>query len=261
MLEIQAKLKEIHAELEKVQRGDEKYLTLLTEEHRVIRDERALAQELAYLEDKEHGTFAALSSAVRESHEKERGRAERTKYWSVSASVIGVVLGIIGTSINNYVRMRQLRGLIQEQAQDSLQLKTLLNTLSDTVANEHNQVKGFISDLQQLLHGQDTQKHMADVTTAASSSETKQMLQVILQQDKELQADMAEIKDTLAKVKVREGSGEVIYSDTDVEALLEKTESHLEYRMKVNALWTVTAIYAALALALPVLYNVVTGGS
>ena len=50
-----------------------------------------------------------LSNAVRNSHEKERAQAEKTKYWSVLGSVIGACIGIIGTTINNRMRMRELR--------------------------------------------------------------------------------------------------------------------------------------------------------
>ena len=52
-----------------------------------------------------------LSNAVRNSHEKERAQAEKTKYWSVIGSVIGACIGIIGTTINNRMRMRELRSI------------------------------------------------------------------------------------------------------------------------------------------------------
>lgn len=44
-------------------------------------------------EHAERQQFIAYSSAVRLSHEKERARVERTKYWSIIASVSGTVFG------------------------------------------------------------------------------------------------------------------------------------------------------------------------
>jgi len=41
----------------------------------------------------ERTLFVEYSAAVRLSHEKERSRVERTKYWSIIASVSGTVLG------------------------------------------------------------------------------------------------------------------------------------------------------------------------
>ena len=44
-------------------------------------------------EEIERQNFLVYSSAVRLSHEKERSRAERTKYWSIIGSVTGTVIG------------------------------------------------------------------------------------------------------------------------------------------------------------------------
>ena len=42
MTEVTAKLKGLHAELEKTHRGEDKYLTLVTEEHSILKEEREL---------------------------------------------------------------------------------------------------------------------------------------------------------------------------------------------------------------------------
>ena len=67
-------------------------------------------------ERQERECFAKLSNAVRDSHEKERAQAEKTKYWSVLGSIIGTCLGILGTTINNRMRMRELRELVSRSA-------------------------------------------------------------------------------------------------------------------------------------------------
>lgn len=75
-------------------RGEDKYLSLITEEHNVLKEERALMEAFQNTEKRERLCFSKLSNAVRDSHEKERAQAEKTKYWSVIGSVIGTLLGI-----------------------------------------------------------------------------------------------------------------------------------------------------------------------
>lgn len=85
---VQQKLQDLHAELDRIPRGDDKYLALVTQEHAVIKDERRLRELFLSSEKDEREHFAALSHAVRDSHEKERAQAEKTKYWSVIGSVL-----------------------------------------------------------------------------------------------------------------------------------------------------------------------------
>ena len=80
---LHSQLKELHASLDKVQRGDERYLALMTEEYNILREEKQVAAALSQAEKTEHESFSSLSLAVRESHERERDRAERTKYWAI----------------------------------------------------------------------------------------------------------------------------------------------------------------------------------
>ena len=114
--EVQVKIKSLHTELERTARGEDKYLELVTREHQVLKEERQLTEELTLVEREEREAFSRLSRAVRDSHESERAQAEKTKYWSVIGSVIGTCLGILGTTINNRLRMRELRQIVKDAA-------------------------------------------------------------------------------------------------------------------------------------------------
>jgi len=120
---MRAKIRELNSELETTSRGDDKYVQIITQEHRLLKEERHLMEQLKFIENGERDLFSALSSAVRESHEKERTRAERTKYWSIIATLIGSAVGIIGTSINNYFRMRELKKILADTAHLRKELK------------------------------------------------------------------------------------------------------------------------------------------
>ena len=74
---------------------------LFFQEHKILKQERDLLTSFQHMEKSEREGFTGLSNAVRDSHEKERAQAEKTKYWSVIGSVVGTCLGIVGTTINN----------------------------------------------------------------------------------------------------------------------------------------------------------------
>jgi len=114
--EVQKRIKDIHLEFEKTHRGEDKYLALVTQEHQVLKEERNLLEEFKFFEKAEREYFSALSNAVRDSHEKERAQAEKTKYWSVLGSILGTCLGIFGTTINNRMRMNELRRLVAQNS-------------------------------------------------------------------------------------------------------------------------------------------------
>lgn len=90
---VRTKLNDVRKRLDRVSRDDEQYLTLATEEHRILLEEKTVKATLRDFEIKERDQFAVLSGIVRESHEKERERVERTKYWSMAGSLIGAAIG------------------------------------------------------------------------------------------------------------------------------------------------------------------------
>lgn len=93
LVRLQNDLRELRSKLDRLSREDERYLQLATEEHKALLAERKTRVNLETLETLERDKFAALSAAVRGAHEKERSRAERTKYWSIIGSACGAVLG------------------------------------------------------------------------------------------------------------------------------------------------------------------------
>ena len=93
LVRLQSQLRELRSKLDRIPREDERYLQLATEEHKILIAERRAKSDLDVLQTRERDHFSALSAAVRGAHEKERSRAERTKYWSIIASACGAVIG------------------------------------------------------------------------------------------------------------------------------------------------------------------------
>lgn len=92
---VRTQLNDVRKRLDRVSRDDERYLSLATEEHTILLEERKLKGILKDYENQERDQFAVLSRLVRESHEKERERVERTKHWSVVGSIVGAAIGKI----------------------------------------------------------------------------------------------------------------------------------------------------------------------
>ena len=238
---------------------------LLTEEYDIIKEEKQLLSEVEQYETRERNNFSFLSSAVRESHEKERQRTERTKYWSIIGSVIGAFIGILGTSVNNYLRMRELRGIVTESAAGGIELKGLVGQLSESMNSQHLQIQTFVTDLKALTMGgvaASSSEKVAPVQTSIETdisddqfnAQTKEMMDILQKQDKAIQEDMTEIKKLLGSSKASGVEGNIIYVGPEVESLIQKAESNIEWKIKTNGLWTVTFVYGAFALTLPVLY-------
>lgn len=118
LVAVQEKLKDVRAELDTTTKGEERYLNLITQEHAILKDEKNLNIKFQLCEKEERDCFSFLSAAVKESHEKERAQAERTKYWSVIGSIIGTMIGVLGSSINNEFKMRELRNLVKLSVED-----------------------------------------------------------------------------------------------------------------------------------------------
>jgi hypothetical protein len=91
------------------------YIFLIVfQEHSMMKDEETLTSKFQQCEQDEREYFSILSSAVKESHEKERLQAERTKYWSIIGSILGTVLGVVGSTINNRYKMSEFRNMLTD---------------------------------------------------------------------------------------------------------------------------------------------------
>lgn len=147
---IQSKLKELYAELDGTTRGEERYLQLITLEHNILKKEKHILEEFASSEREERDYFAALSSAVKESHEKERAQAERTKYWSVIGSIIGTIIGIAGSSINNEFKMRELRNLVKESTVQNMENKEADSVAASILSRHEEKLSTIVSEMKAI---------------------------------------------------------------------------------------------------------------
>ncbi|KAK6752627.1 hypothetical protein RB195_003815 [Necator americanus] len=245
---LQSRLKEIHTELDRTSRGEDRYLHLLTEEHALIKKERGLLEQFEMLEATERESFHQLSNRVRASHERERERVEKTKWWSVSASLIGAIIGILGASIGNELRMRRLREMLPIGGAQMSDMARLLG-------EQNSKVTGFITEMRDVLKL--NQLHIEP----SDPSQFENVVAAIREENARLSAQMEELT-RLARIEasLNADPNAVVYVGSDMERLLDQTEKNIESKMKLQTLLSVVALYAAVGVAIPLVFAAFRGG-
>ncbi|KAL1139607.1 hypothetical protein AAG570_006589 [Ranatra chinensis] len=227
---VQNRLKDIYNELDATSRGEERYLQLITQEHAVLKEERRLQAEFGIREKEERETFSLLSNCVKESHEKERAQAERTKYWSVIGSVFGTIIGILGSSINNEFKMRELRKLVKES--------TMKPDVATSLLNKHEQeLNSILNDMKNLLNL--SFKNKENISEHAIASRLDQLLHSVSGKHEEeknsyinesvrrLNQNMQELKSIINSAQKYDG--QLLAIPVDLEGLInaQKNETRL----------------------------------
>ncbi|XP_066207347.1 mitochondrial potassium channel [Saccopteryx leptura] len=146
----QAKLKEVRDRLDRISRDDNQYLELATLEHRMLQEEKRLRTAHQHAEDSEREKFSLFSAAVRESHEKERTRAERTKNWSLIGSVLGALIGVAGSTYVNRVRLQELKALLLEAQKGPASLQEAIREQASSYALQQRDLHSLMADLRGL---------------------------------------------------------------------------------------------------------------
>ncbi|CAJ0603800.1 unnamed protein product [Cylicocyclus nassatus] len=250
---LQSRLKEIHSELDRTSRGEDRYLQLLTEEHALIKKERGLLEQFEVLEAAERESFHQLSNTVRASHERERERVEKTKWWSVSASLVGAIIGIVGATIGNELRMRRIRDMLPIGGAQMSEMARLLG-------EQNAKVTGFITEMRDVLKLDQLHIEKSDPSQFENVSAEK-AIAAIREDNARLASKMEELA-RLARIEVSLDSdpNAVVYVGSDMERLLDQTEKNIESKMKLQTLLSVVALYAAIGVAVPLVYAAFRGG-
>ncbi|KAM9814272.1 mitochondrial potassium channel [Neosynchiropus ocellatus] len=149
---LQVRLKEVRDRLDRVSREEAHYLELATLEHKLLQEERRLRTAYENSEESEREKFALFSAGVRESHEKERTRAERTKNWSVIGSVLGALIGVMGSTYINRVRLQELKSLLLEAQKGPESLQEALRVQAGNHRSQQDELRNIIDSLRVTLH-------------------------------------------------------------------------------------------------------------
>ncbi|XP_078399402.1 mitochondrial potassium channel [Cetorhinus maximus] len=289
----QVKLKEVRDRLDRVSREDSHYLELATQEHKLLQEERRHRTAYENAEELERETFALFSAAVRESHEKERTRAERTKNWSVMGSVLGAMIGVLGSTYINRVRLQELKTLLLEAQKGPINLQEALKEQASIHQMQNKELNTLVTNLKELVHVDPAVQQAGKEVTAKpkkaesgfkpdpvldalkkqanSSKQTGAALEGLEQKLNGLEQVLGKVASDIRTVKhvtqVRPSqtvsSGlkqdwQILATENMIDGLAE-TEKRLESHIRANSVYNTVLTYAAFALTLPVLYVLFKG--
>ncbi|XP_023415931.1 mitochondrial potassium channel isoform X2 [Cavia porcellus] len=278
----QAKLKEVRDRLDRVSREDNQYLELATLEHRMLQEEKRLRVAYERAEDSEREKFSLFSAAVRESHEKERARAERTKNWSLIGSVLGALIGVAGSTYVNRVRLQELKALLLEAQKGPLSLQEAIHEQAASYSLQQRDLRDLMVDLKGLVHagqGQGsgspagispTRERDIDILSSAlqeqlsHSQQVHSCLEGLQKQldvlDKTCSQMVGVIQ--LAEAAAHPGPGEPadrslpssLLAQGSMMVALSNTEQKLEAQVNRNTIYSTLVICVTFVATLPVLY-------
>lgn len=230
---IQSKLKDLWAELDNTSRGEERYVHLITQEHSILKEEKRAAQEFQSCEREERECFAVLSSAVKESHEKERAQAERTKYWSIIGSVIGTIIGIIGSSVNNQIKMKEMRRLIGESLLKHGE-QDILTDVSQALSKHEKSLSVIVREMQHIAsvpsdkvsghHNELVKKFDSHVNnkTVTLSEMIDEILKLLKKQEVCFDKNFQELKSVIVSQNIQIGDDQVVVLPYDTHERLQQ---------------------------------------
>ncbi|NXJ73860.1 CCD51 protein, partial [Trogon melanurus] len=290
----QIKLKEIRDRLDRVSRDDTQYLELATLEHRLLQEEKRYRAAYLNAEESEREKFSLFSAAVRESHEKERTRAEKTKNWSIIGSVLGAIIGVLGSTYVNRVRLQELKVLVLEAQKGPINLQEAIREQASSHYLQQKELSDVIEDLKNVLQTRTSEEMKEGVLLTREDRKnsikidslliplneqlnyTKQVsscLGSLQQQFNSLQESIAQMISEMQSIKVAihsrpvervtprssvEGKGQAS-AVRDVILELCDTERRLEAQIKRNSVYSTAVTCAMFAITLPVLYIILKG--
>ncbi|KFQ68118.1 Coiled-coil domain-containing protein 51, partial [Phaethon lepturus] len=290
----QIKLKEIRDRLDRVSRDDTQYLELATLEHRLLQEEKRYRAAYLNAEESEREKFSLFSAAVRESHEKERTRAEKTKNWSIIGSVLGAIIGVIGSTYVNRVRLQELKVLVLEAQKGPINLQEAIKEQASSHYLQQKDLSDVIADLKNVLQTRTSQEIKGGALLSREDRNdsikidslliplneqlnyTKQVISCLgslQQQFNSLQESLAQMISEMQSVKlaVHSRPTERVMPRSSVESkgqasairdvILElcDTERRLETQIKRNSIYSTAVTCAMFAITLPVLYIILKG--
>lgn len=281
------RLKEVRERLDRVSREEPHYLDLATKEHKLLQEDRRLRTAYELAESSEREKFSLFSAAVRESHEKERTRAERTKNWSVFGSVLGALIGVMGSTYINRVRLQELKTLLLEAQKGPESLQEALRIQAGNHRVQQDELGALIDRMRLAMHNlgfiSTEARPKADPNPSSESvlvlkdlhegqRDTEKRLGELKEGLDSLQNDVSAVKtvvetqkvfvkaDRTKRVEVKGGEA-VGLSEIVLVKSLEETQRTLSERIRANTVYNAVLVYTASAVTVSLLFLLLKGGA
>lgn len=160
-------IKNIRDKLEITPRQSDNYLRLITEEHKLLREQLGIDLELSQYKEREQLSLDNLSKLLRQSHELERLRQERSKYWqiiSISLSLAASLVALFAQKARNQRSVTNRLDLIDHRLSDLAQTKEMLeNNLVSRIDSLQTSLDHLGRSIDQLTLIDKIDKHEEEV--------------------------------------------------------------------------------------------------
>ncbi|XP_045055837.1 mitochondrial potassium channel isoform X3 [Desmodus rotundus] len=269
----QAKLKEVRDRLDRTSREDNQYLELATLEHRMLQEEKRIRAAYLRAEDSEREQFSLFSAAVRESHEKERARAERTKNWSLIGSVLGALIGVAGSTYVNRVRLQELKALLLEAQKGPMSLQEAIREQASSYSLQQRDLHDLMADLRGLVQAGPGQSSGSQTSTPPTRDRDTDVLSAALKEQlshsRQVHACLEDLREQLhglektfsqaagvvqlAKAADRALPGSALEQGGMILAL-EDMEQRLESQVNRNTVYSTLVTCVTIVATMPMLY-------
>lgn len=269
----QAKLKEVRDRLDRTSREDNQYLELATQEHRMLQEEKRIRAAYLRAEDSEREQFSLFSAAVRESHEKERARAERTKNWSLVGSVLGALIGVAGSTYVNRVRLQELKALLLEAQKGPVSLQEAIREQASSYSLQQRDLHDLMVDLRGLVQAGPGQSSGSRAGTSPTRGGDTDALSAALKEQlshsRQVRACLEELRERLRGLEktVSQTAGAVPLAKAADRPLpgsaleqggvllaLEDVEQRLEAQVNRNTIYSTLVTCVTIVATMPMLY-------
>ncbi|KAM5314776.1 mitochondrial potassium channel isoform 2-T5 [Glossophaga mutica] len=269
----QAKLKEVRDRLDRTSREDNQYLELATLEHRMLQEEKRIRTAYLRAEDSEREQFSLFSAAVRESHEKERARAEKTKNWSLIGSVLGALIGVAGSTYVNRVRLQELKALLLEAQKGPVSLQEAIREQASSYSLQQRDLHDLMVDLRGLVQAGPGQSTGSQAGTSPTRDRDTDALSAALKEQlshsRQVHACLEDLRERLhslektfsqaagvvqlAKAADRALPGSALEQGSVILAL-EDVEQRLEAQVNRNTIYSTLVTCVTIVATMPMLY-------
>lgn len=189
----------------------------------LLQEEKRLRAAYLRAEDSEREKFSLFSAAVRESHEKERTRAERTKNWSLIGSVLGALIGVAGSTYVNRVRLQELKALLLEAQKGPVSLQEAIREQASSYSLQQRDLHDLMVDLRGLVQAGSGQSSGAQAGTSPTRDRGTDVLSAAL---KEQLSHSRQVHSCLEVLRERLDGLEKTFSQTAEVVRLTKAAAH-----------------------------------
>lgn len=133
---VQKKLQEMQDLLHKTSMGDDAYISVVTQVRELLKEQKQLQDIFSLYDQTEREQQTALAMAINNSQDHEKTYREKNKYLSLITGAIGGILGLIGSSINNWHHRKDIKHFASAIADQVIDLKTSVEKLKLLVLND-----------------------------------------------------------------------------------------------------------------------------